>query len=110
MTRAMAISSFLREISTPLSAPIEQARDSAAQFNERRNRRSRQCNHLVVPSADALHEVEHLSESKLHDRIHGLVVPTHLDALAQSRRRRIQFANLSARRNAGDQRPQVGFR
>jgi hypothetical protein len=99
----------LQEISTLFPTAVEQARNSAAQFHERRDRRSRQRNHLVVPSADSFDKVEHLSEPKLHDRIHVLVVPTHLNALAQGGRCRIEFASLAACRDPGHKRPKVRF-
>src|SRR5271165_7635592 len=93
MTRASGLGCILtlREIPTFPCPPIQQARNSAAQFNERRNRRSRQRDHLVVPSTDAFDEIEHFSQSQLHHRIDALVVPTHLDALTQSLRGRIEF-------------------
>jgi len=71
----------LREFPTLSSATVQQAPDSAAQFNSVTIVIG-QGNHLVVPSADALDEVEHLSKTS-DDRIHTLVALTHLHALAQ---------------------------
>src|SRR6202035_6035628 len=99
----------LREVPTLSSATVQQARDSATQFNEGRNRRPGQRNHLVVPPTYALDEIQHLSKSKLYHGIHALVVPAHLHALAQSGCCRIEFPGLAACRNAGDQRPKVRF-
>src|SRR6202008_125581 len=77
------------------SARAEQAHDPGAELHQRRDLRARQLDHLVVPAAGALHEIEHLLQTARRDRTHFGIIARGLDAFAQRRRGRIELARLA---------------
>ena len=50
------------------AAPIQQAHDARAELHQCGNLRARQPDHLFVPAARALDEIEHLAQAARGDR------------------------------------------
>src|SRR5262245_3651916 len=53
---------------SPRATPVEQSHNAGTELHQRRDLHAGQANHLLVPAAGALDEIEHLAQSPRHER------------------------------------------